>query len=252
MKSPRALGAAILLALCSVWAAAARADDVHVAVAANFTAAARELAAAFEADSGHHAVLSFGSTGKLYTQIAHGAPFEVFLAADRERPAKAEAAGLAVPHSRHTYARGRLALFSLDPELVDPAGAVLTRPAAYARLAIANPATAPYGAAAVEALRALGVYAQVEDKLVRGESIAQAYQFVATGNAPLGLVALSQVIDQPRGSRWLVPQTLYTPLDQDAVLLERGRGNPAASAFLAYLRGDKARAIIRRHGYATD
>ena len=238
-----------LLAAFALAAPAAEADETLVAVAANFTAAANEIAAAFEADTGHKAVLSFGSTGKLYTQIAHGAPFQAFLAADRERPEKAEADGLAVPGSRFTYARGKIVLFSADAALVDGAGAILGKPGAFARLAIANPKTAPYGAAAIEAMTRLEM---AQGKLVQGDSIAQTHQFVATGNAQLGVIALSQVIAAEGGSRWIVPESLYAPIRQDAVLLKAGADGVAARAFLDYLKGDRARAIVADYGYGIE
>jgi molybdate transport system substrate-binding protein len=228
----------------------ARAGEVRIAVAANFVEAARDIARAFELESGYRVLLSFGSTGQLYTQISQAAPFEVFLAADRERPALAVREGLALPGSRFTYASGRLVLYSRDPQLVS--GETGLRTASFTRLAIANPATAPYGAAALDVLRRLGVYETLAGRLVRGNNIAQAYQFVATGNAELGFVAQSQVARVQGGSRWLVPAHLHPPLAQDAVLLARGRDNPAAAAFLAYLRTPAATAVMRRYGYDTD
>lgn len=244
--------AGTLLAGCMLAAAVVRADETNVAVAANFTTAAKEIAAAFAADSGHKAVLSFGSTGKLYTQIANGAPFQVFLAADTARPEKAEAKGLAVPGTRFAYATGKIVLFSADPALVDGGGNVLGEPDAYEKLAIANPKTAPYGAAAVAAMTKLGIFAKVKDRIVQGDSIAQTYQFVVTGNAQLGFVALSQVINNDTGSKWVVPGDLYAPIRQDAVLLKTGADSAAAKAFLDYLKGHKARAIIRSYGYGIE
>ncbi|ABK44240.1 molybdenum ABC transporter, periplasmic molybdate-binding protein [Magnetococcus marinus MC-1] len=237
------------LTLCPT---AVRADSTNIAVAANFTGAAKEIAAAFAEDTGHQAVLSFGSTGKLYTQIAHGAPFHAFLAADRKRPEKAEAEGLAVAGSRFTYATGKIVLFSTDPNRVDPAGKVLEHPETFAKLAIANPKTAPYGAAARQTMQKLGLLAAIEPKLVRGDSIAQTYQFVATGNAQLGFVALSQVITGVSGSQWVVPSDLYTPIRQDVVLLNNGVERIAAKAFVDYLKGDRARAIIEKYGYGVE
>jgi molybdate transport system substrate-binding protein len=238
------LAAAVLLV-----PAAARAGEVHVAVAANFTAAAKEIAALYEAASGDRAVLSFGSTGQLYTQIDQGAPFEVFLAADRERPRRAVEEGLADPDSLVTYATGRIVLYSRDPGRVT--GETTLRQGGPGKLAIANPATAPYGAAAVEAMQALGVYGALESRLVRGNSIAQTYQFVDSGSADLGFVALSQVIGHHRGSRWVVPFRLYAPIAQDAVLLNAGRDNPAAAAFLRFLQGPEARAVKEKYGYGA-
>ncbi|SDE73910.1 molybdate ABC transporter substrate-binding protein [Rhodospira trueperi] len=242
---------AALAASLALTAAPARADETLVAVAANFTAAAKEIGAAFTEATGHTATFSFGSTGKLYAQIAHGAPFEAFLAADTARPEKAEAEGLGVPGSRFTYAVGRLVLYSTDPALVDDAGAVLERDA-FDHLAIANPVTAPYGAAAVEVLEALGLQESLKDRLVQGDTIAQAHQFVITGNAEIGFVALSQVVDDDSGSQWMVPQDLYTPIRQDAILLKTGADNPVAAAFLAFLKGPEATAITARYGYGTE
>jgi molybdate transport system substrate-binding protein len=241
------------LALLSMSAAAPlHAAEVAAAVAANFTAPMKQIAAAFEADTGHTVVLSFGSSGKLYAQIANGGPFDVFLSADAERPAQAEAEGLAVAGSRFTYAVGTLVLWSPDPKQVDAAGAVL-KSGGFRHLAIANPKTAPYGTAAVEAMRKLGVYDTVAPRLVQGDSITQTWQFVATGNAELGFVAASQLIKdgQPlAGSRWVVPTDLYAPILQDAVRLKRGADNPAAAALVDYLKGEKAAGIIRSYGYA--
>lgn len=245
--APVAKRALLAFAIC-MNAGVANAAEVTVAVAANFTATAKQIAAAFETDSEHTAVLSFGSTGKLYTQIAHGAPYDVFLAADQARPQKAEDTGLAVAASRFTYASGKLVLYSTEAALVDSQGKVL-RSTRFARLAIANPATAPYGSAAIEVLQALGVHDSVRDRLVRGDNIAQTLQFVMTKNAQVGFVALSQVIDTSEGSRWIVPEALYTPIRQDAVLLTRGANNPAARAFMDFLKSEKARDIIRAFGY---
>ncbi|MBB4267151.1 molybdate ABC transporter substrate-binding protein [Roseospira visakhapatnamensis] len=229
----------------------AHAGETLVAVAANFTAAAREIGAAFTTATGHTATYSFGSTGKLYAQIANGAPYSVFLAADAARPARAEADGLAVAGSRFTYAVGRLVLFSTDPGLVDDSGQVL-KTGDVERLAIANPVTAPYGTAAIEVLRTMGVHDALAGRLVRGDSVSQTLQFVTTGNAPLGFVALSQVITLPGGSRWIVPTDLHAPLRQDAVLLTRGKNNSVARAFVAFLKSPEARAIIARYGYGVE
>lgn len=231
-------------------AGAAHAADTQVAVAANFTEPAKEIAVAFAKATGHNAVLNFGSSGAFYTQMAHGAPFEVFLSADADRPKKAEQDGLAVPGSRFTYAIGRLVLYSTTPGLVDEGGGVLKR-GGFARISIADPTAAPYGTAAVQTMRKLGVYPTLAPKIVKGTSITQAYQFVATGAAELGFVALSQVITQPGGSRWLVPASLHSPIDQQAVLLWTGAKNPAAQAFMKYLRTPAAIAIVKRYGYAT-
>jgi molybdate transport system substrate-binding protein len=225
----------------------ARAATVTVAVAANFTDTANELGALFEKGGADKVVFSFGSTGQLYTQISQAAPFDAFLSADQERPKKAIDAGYAVPGSQFTYATGKLILYSTNPTLVTGAD-TLKRPA-FAKIAIANPATAPYGAAAVETMKALGVYEALTPKLVQGENITQTYQFVDTGNAQLGFVALSQVVTRKDGSRWAVPEKLYTPIRQDAVLLKHGENNKAARAFMDFLKGPQARAVIAKFGY---
>lgn len=242
------LGRLILLLCLTLTAWPALAEETRVAVAANFTAPAKEIAARFRAQTGHEAILSFGSSGQFYAQIANGAPFDVLLSADAERPQRAEAEGLAVKGTRFTYATGRLVLWSATPGLVDPKGAIL-RTDRFEKLAIADPKTAPYGVAAVETLRKLGLYDRLSRRLVQGSSITQAFQFVRTGAAELGFVALSQVVMETGGSRWLAPAADHSAIDQQAALLARGAGNPAARAFLRYLRGPEAKAIIRRYGY---
>ncbi len=230
---------------------AARADEVRVAVAANFTAPAKAIAAAFEKDTGHRAMLSFGATGKFYAQIRNGAPFEVLLAADDETPARLEKEGAAVAGTRFTYATGRLVLWSAKPGYVDAKGEVLKK-GEFRHLSIANPRLAPYGAATVEALTAMKLLDAVQAKFVQAENIAQAHQFIATGNAELGFVALSQVFKDGRiaeGSAWIVPASVHQPIRQDAVLLGQGKGKPAAEAWLSFLKGDTAKAIIRSLGY---
>ena len=244
----RALLAMAAAACAGLACGQALAAEVKVAVAANFTEPAKAIAARFKARTGHDATLSFGSSGQFHAQIANGAPFEVFLSADRERPEKAEAEGLAVVGSRFTYAVGRLVLYSATPGLVDGKGAVL-KTGRFQKIAIAAPRSAPYGEAAVETMRKLGVAQTLASKLVQGTSITQAYQFVETGAAELGFVALSQVIAVRGGSRWVVPATYHTPIDQQAVLLKTGVGDPAATAFMAFLKGGEAKAIIRKYGY---
>jgi molybdate transport system substrate-binding protein len=232
----------------------AQAGQVQVAVAANFMAPMQQIAAQFERDTGHKAVLASGATGKFYTQIQNGAPFELLLAADAATPARLEQAGQAVRGTRFTYAIGKLVLWSARKGYVDPAGKVLAG-GNFTYLAIGNPRTAPYGAAAVETLKTLNLYDRLQSKLVQGENISQTQQFVSTGNAELGFVALSQVwrdgkLDaQFGGSLWVVPPGLYRPIRQDAVILQRGDANPVARALAAYLRSDQARAIIRSFGY---
>ncbi len=230
----------------------AQAAEVSVAVAANFRAPMQQIVAAFEAQSGHKAVSAFGSTGKLYTQIVNGAPFQVLLAADQLTPERLEREGRAVAGSRFTYAVGRLVLWSRQAGLVDDRGQVL-KDGHFAHIALADPKLAPYGAAALQVLQGLGLGAALAPKFVQGESITQAWQYVATGNAELGFVALSQVLasgESKQGSAWIVPAHLYTPIRQDAVLLAAGRSNPAAQALLQFLRTEQAQAIIRGFGYA--
>ena len=239
------------LLVASGVAASAHAAEVSVAVAANFTAPMQKIAAAFEQDTGHQASVSYGSTGKFHAQIRNGAPFQVLLSADSETPARLEREGWVVAGTRFTYAIGQLVLWSRQPGQVDERGDVLSS-GRFERLALADPKLAPYGAAALEVLHGLGLTASLAHKLVQGENIAQAYQFVATGNAELGFVAYSQVFADgqlTRGSAWKVPASLHTPIRQDAAVLKTGLGNPAAAALVAYLRGNKARAIIRSFGY---
>ena len=230
----------------------ADAAETNVAVAANFTAAAKEIAAAFETETGHVVKLSFGSTGKLFTQIVNGAPFTVFLAADQARPIKAESDGVAVEGSRFTYASGKIVLYSTDASLVDEKGDVLQNPDRFDKLAIANPKTAPYGAAAMEAMEKLNVPQATLDKIVRGDSISQTNQFVASGNAQLGFLALSQVVGSSEGSQWVVPAELYAPIRQDVVLLKTGADDEAAKAFVGFLKSETATDIIRKFGYGVD
>lgn len=240
--------AALSGALSLMLSAAAVAGETKVAVAANFTEAAREIAARFKARTGHEASLSFGSSGQFYTQIANGAPYEVFLSADAERPQRAEAEGLAVPGSRFTYATGRLVLWSQTPGLVDNKGAVLAK-GNFQKLSLADPKGAPYGQAAIETLTRLKLYDVLRPKIVTGSSITQAYQYVRTGAAELGFVALSQVAGEKGGSRWLVPAADHSPIEQQAVLLKTGANSAAAKAFLTFLKSGEAKAIIRRYGY---
>jgi molybdate transport system substrate-binding protein len=228
-----------------------QAGEVRVAVAANVTAPMQKIAVAFAQDTGHSAVLSFGSTGKFYAQIRNGAPFQILLAADDATPARLEKEGLALAGTRFTYATGRLVLWSRQPGLVDGAGNVL-RSGAFGHIAIADPKLAPYGTAAMETINTLGLLATLQPRMVQGESIAQAYQYVASGNAELGFVALSQVMQDGKiaeGSAWVVPVDLHAPLRQDAIVLATGTGNAAAMALVAYLKSDKARAILHACGY---
>lgn len=229
----------------------AEADEVQVAVAANFLAPLQEIAKSFEKETGHQTLITSGATGQLFTQIQHGAPFEVMISADAKTPKKLVKNELALADSQFTYARGKLVLWSVDPALVDASGAVL-KSDKFKHLAIANPKTAPYGTAAMETLDKLGLTASLKSKLVEGDNISQAKQFVDTGNAEVGFVALSQIYKGgkiTKGSAWVVPLDLYAPLYQDAVLLKKGEDNPAATALLNYLKSDKAKAIMTTYGY---
>ena len=224
------------------------AAQTNVAVAANFTEAAKEIAAVFKQKTGHEAVLSFGSSGQFYTQITQDAPFQIMLSADDERPKKLVEDGLAVSESRFTYAIGKLVLWSKSPNFVK--GEETLKSGSFAKLSIANPTAAPYGAAAIEALKAVKLYETILPKIVQGNTIAQAFQFIDSGNAELGFIALSQLTGNSSGSRWLVPQLLYTVILQDAVLLKKGTSNEAATAFMSFLKGPESRAIIEKYGYA--
>ena len=246
---PRA--ATLLLAAIAIgMGGTAQADDTNIAVAANFTEPAKEIAQLFERKTGNRAILSFGATGQLYTQITQGAPFQVLLSADQSTPKKLVDEGLAIADSLFTYAAGKLVLFSASAGLVT--GEQTLRAGKFSKIAIANPTTAPYGAAAVETMKALGVYDALAAKIVRGNNIAQTFQFIETGNAELGFVALSQVVVRPGGSRWIVAANLYKAIQQDAVLLGGGAGSGAAKAFLAFLKAPQANAVIEKYGYATD
>ena len=225
-----------------------KAEEIHIAVASNFAATMRVLAERFEEQTGHSVVLLPGSTGKHYAQIMHGAPFDAFFAADAERPALLEADGRIMPGSRFTYAIGKLVLWSPDPGLVDSNGAVLDS-GSFRRLAIANPRLAPYGRAAMQALESRGLRESLQSKLVRGENISQAFQFVASGNAELGFVALSQLMQTGRhgkGSWWQVPEHLYTPIEQQAVLLS---DSTAALELVSFMKSKPAHALISGFGY---
>ncbi|WP_031432599.1 molybdate ABC transporter substrate-binding protein [Methylomarinum vadi] len=229
----------------------AHAETVNVAVAANFTAPMKMIAAQFEQETGHKTQLAFGSSGKFFAQIKNGAPFQVFLSADSKKPATLEQEGLAVAGSRFTYALGSLVLWSARPDGVDTKGEVL-RQNDVKHLAMASPKLAPYGLAAQQTLEQMGLWSTLQDKLVLGENIAQTYQFVASGNAELGFVALSQVMKDGQlisGSAWHIPAELYSLIRQDAVLLSNGKDNPAASALLDYLKSDRAAVVIKSYGY---
>ena len=239
-------GVSAALALLGLSGTPARAETT-IAVAANFTEPAKEIVKAFEAKTGYKVVLSFGATGQFYTQITQDAPIGVLLAADAETPKKIADNGLAVAGSTFTYAIGRLVLWAKNPAL--PAGETVLKSGAFATLAVANPKVAPYGAAGLQVLAKLGIADALAPKLVQGNTIAQTFQFVDTGNADLGFVALSQVISKPNGTYWLVPADLYAPIVQDAVLLRKGSEDAAAGAFLAFLKGPEARTVIETYGY---
>ena len=243
-----------LIALLSILAIGpVLADDVQVAVAANFTAPIEEIGKAFNKATGHQLKVSTGSSGKFYAQIKNGAPFQVFLSADEEKPALLEKDGLAVQGSRFTYAIGKLVLWSADPAVVDTKGQILMKNQ-FNKLAIANPKTAPYGEAAMETLGALKIKSLLEPKLVMGENIGQTYQFVATGNAEIGFVALSQVTRDNKitsGSAWVVPEKLYSPIKQDAVLLVNGKDSPAARLLMTFLRSEDTLNVIKSYGYGV-
>ncbi len=232
----------------SAAAVAPSATATNVAVAANFTEPVKEIGALFKAKTSFDAVFSFGPSGQFYTQITQDAPFQVFLSADEKRPKDAVEAGLALAETRFTYAVGKLVLWSRSLDLAK--GEEVLKAGSFSKISIANPAGAPYGAAAIETMKATGTYDALQPKIVQGNSIAQAFQFVDTGNAELGFVALSQLAKVTAGSRWMVPQSLYKPILQDAVLLKKGADSAPSKAFLAFLKTPEARAIIEKYGYA--
>ena len=251
MKALFPLTTRALLVAAAAFTSSAHAGEAQVAVATNFAGPLAKIGEGFTAATGHTLRVSAGATGKFYSQIAAGAPFEVLIAADDETPARLVKEGLAVPGSNFTYAIGKLVLWSARPGLVDDQGAVLASHR-FTHLAIANPKLAPYGQAGMEVLKARGLVDAVTPKIVTGETIAQTYQFVATGNAEIGFVALSQVVVPNRpfvGSYWLVPGSLHGEIRQDAVLLKTGEKNAAAVALLAYLKSDAARRVIQAYGY---
>lgn len=242
--TPWSLLVAILLANTNAWA-----EDVHVAVASNFIKPMEKIAADFEQATGNKVLVSAGASGKLVEQMKHGAPFDVFLSADQTNPIKLEKESLDVPGSRFTYAIGKLVLWSAQPRFVDDKGAILKTGSAFQHIAVADPKTAPYGKAAVTAMENLGILETLKPRIVQGDSIAQTQAFVSSGNAELGFVALSQVIKDGSGSSWLVPQDLYDPVYQDAILLKTGENNAAAKALLDYLKTAPAHALIKEYGY---
>lgn len=238
---------AIFFSLC---AHSALADTVNVAVAANFTDAAKEIARVFKEKTRHEAVLSFGSSGQFYAQIKEGAPFQVFLSADEERPKKLVEEGIGVADAEFTYAIGKLALWSKKPEFVKNEETL--KKGDFTKISIANPTAAPYGAAAIEVMKALNVYDALQPKIVQGNSVAQAFQFVRTDNAELGFIALSQITDRKEGSWWIVPSRYYKAIHQDAVLLKTGEHNVAAKAFMAFLKSAVSQSIIQKYGYGLN
>lgn len=248
--TPRDFRCFVLLGMLLLSIPAARGQEVVAAVAANFAAAMARIEPAFERASGHQLTVVLGSSGKLAAQIQQGAPFDVLLSADVERPALLAKSGLGVPASRFTYAIGRLALWSPDPQAIGNDGPAYLRAGAFRHLAIANPAVAPYGVAAQQVLETLGLWSTVQDRIVRGEDIGQVYAMVASGAAEAGFVALSQTLAAATpGSHWTVPQQLHAPLNQDAILVTRARANPVAQAFLDYLKTPAGRDMIRSAGY---
>ena len=239
--------AAVALFFCT----SCLADEAQVAVAANFAEPIKAIAAVLKKTTGHTIQITLGATGKLYAQIANGAPFDVLLAANSDTPTQLEKDGLAQPGSRFTYATGKLVLWSADTAKVDGKGEVL-KTTGLRKVAYANPKVAPYGAASVEVMDKLGLTATLAPKLVQGESIGQAFTFAYTGNADAGFVALSQVLEGGKlksGSMWVIPQNLYTPIQQDAVVLQRGANNPATQALVKLLKSPNIKDLIRSYGY---
>lgn len=241
----------LLYVLAVLLSPATWADDINVAVAANFTAPMQKIATQFQQKTGHRVLLSSGATGKFYAQIKNDAPFDVLFSADQQTPERLEREGSAVSNTRFTYAIGQLVLWSPRAGLIDNRGAVLSA-GHYTHLAIANPKLAPYGNAAQQVLTRFGLLDNIRPKLVVGENIGQAYQFVQTGNADMGFVARSQVQNeagQISGSYWLVPSSMYTPIIQQAIVLNPGRTKPAVGQLMQYLKGAAAREIIKKYGY---
>ena len=252
MTSQFSFPAALIASAALLSAGTVFADVAQVAVASNFAEPIKAIALVLEKNTGHQIKVTLGATGKFYAQIKNGAPFDVLLAANTETPAALELDGFTQPGSRFTYATGRLVLWSADATLVDNKGDVLHK-GGFRKLAYAAPKVAPYGAAAVQVMDKLGLQALLTPKLVQGESIGQTYSFVYTGNAEVGFVALSQVLEGGQlrsGSLWEIPQSLYQPITQDAVLLKRGSSNPAAQALMTLLKTPAGKDLIRSYGYA--
>ena len=249
--TPRNFNLILLTAYLLSFSLSAAAESTLVAVAANFTKPMTEIAADFEKATGHSAKLAFGASGKFVAQFENGAPFEVFLSADEKNPVKLEQNGLTVAGSRFTYAIGKLALWSSNADTVDAEGQVLEN-GNFNHLALADPKLAPYGVAALEVLKNKGLLEKLQPKFVQGENIAQTHEFINSGAAELGFIALSQISENGKintGSAWIIPDSLYSPILQDAVLLKSGEANPAAVSLMAYLKSAPALAIIRKYGY---
>lgn len=239
-----------VIAVCAL-SLSAHAAEVNVAVASNFTAPMKVIAQHFEKETGHRAKLSFGATGQFYAQIKNGAPFGILLAADTTTPTKIAQEGLGLRDSAFTYASGTLVLWSKNPTLIDQSGEVLKQ-GKFNKIAIANPKLAPYGAAALQVITKMGLGDTLKSKIVEGSNISQTFQFVSSGNASLGFVALSQVYENNKlkeGSGWIIPNDMYAPIKQDAIMLNSGQNNPAAQAMMQYLRSEQAKVIIRAFGY---
>lgn len=242
-------------AVALAWMGPVTAGEVAVAVASNFTAPMQQIAQAFEQQTGHRVKLSSGGTGSLYAQIRHGAPFDLLLAADTKIPARLAQEGYADERTQFTYATGQLVLWGANPTLIDglnDSDGDILREGKFRKFAIADPMLAPYGAAAQQALQALGLWQAIEPKIVQGKNIGQAFQFVSSGNAELGLVALAQVYADGKiesGSGWIVPHELYSPIRQDAILLKPGQANPVAHELVNYLKGEQVQQIIESYGY---
>ena len=248
MRWGRAMRLSVLWVLAALLPSVAKAETISVAVASNFTSTAEQLAPLFKAETGHDVSYSFGSTGQLYAQISQGAPFQVFLAADAQRPALVVAEGLGVDGTAFTYALGSLALYSTSMDV--SSGEAVLQVGVFDKLAIADPVSAPYGQAALETLERLDLLEEIEPKLVTGENIGQTLQFVESGSAELGFVAASQVLG--KAGVWPVPQSLYAPIRQDAVLLKTGEDSEGARAFIDFLHSETARAVIEASGYRVE
>jgi molybdate transport system substrate-binding protein len=242
---------AAVMVVFGLMSATVCAGEVRVAVASNFAAPMERIAALFQQHSGHVVKASADSSGKLYTKIVGGAPFDVFLSADDELPKRLTQEGLAVGGSRFVYALGKLVLWSAQPGLLDDKARVL-RNGGFSKLAIANPGFAPYGMAAKETLEKLIMWNAIQGKLVKGDNVALAYQLAATDQADMAFIALSQVMRDGKvteGSWWLVPPELYKPIRQSAVLLSGAKDRDAAQAFLVFLKSPKAAVVMRSFGY---